>query len=103
PALSRRPLPITIGSVETSARSGSPKLTPLPDAPEDARDLIFTPGPEEARLPVRRVQPQPIPTADLIAQLSKPPPAPEAPAEPVFDIIDEAEREAGIAKVMREI
>ena len=103
PALSRRPLPVTIGSVETSARSSSPKLTPLPDAPEDARDLIFTPGPEEARLPVRRVQPQPIPTADLIAQLSKPPPAPEAPAEPVFDIIDEAEREAGIATVMREI
>ena len=46
PALSRRPLPITIGAVETSARSTSPKLTPLPDAPEDARDLIFAPGPE---------------------------------------------------------
>jgi hypothetical protein len=104
PAMSRRPLPITIGSVETSARSGSPKLTPLPDAPEDARDLIFTPGPEEARLPVRKPPPPaPIPTADLIAQLSRPPPAPEPPAEPVFDIIDEAEREAGIAKVMREI
>src|SRR6478752_4671866 len=42
PALSRRPLPIIIGTVETSARSTSPKLTPLPDAPEDARDLIFT-------------------------------------------------------------
>ncbi|MET0575337.1 MAG: ATP-binding protein [Mesorhizobium sp.] len=104
PALSRRPLPITIGPVETSARSTSPKLTPLPDAPEDARDLIFTPGPDEARLPVRRTPPpQPIPTADLLAQLAKPKLAPAPPAEPVFAIIDEAERNAGIDAVMREI
>ncbi len=103
PALSRRPLPVTIGAVETSARSVSPKLMPLPEAPEDARDLIFTPGPEEARPPVRRVSPQPIPTADLIAQLSRPQPAPEAPAQPSFAIIDEAERDAGIEAVMREI
>jgi hypothetical protein len=103
PALSRRPLPITIGPVETSARSTSPKLTPLPDAPEDARDLIFTPGPDEARLPVRRTPPpQPIPT-DLLAQLAKPKLAPAPPAEPVFAIIDEAERNAGIDAVMREI
>jgi hypothetical protein len=103
PALSRRPLPITIGSVETSARSMSPKLTPLPNAPEDARDLIFTPGHDETRLTVRRTPPQPMPTADLIAQLSRPKPAPEAPTEPVFAIIDEAEREAGIGTVLREI
>jgi hypothetical protein len=103
PALSRRPLPITIGSVETAARSTSPKLTPLPEATEDARDLIFTPGPEEARTPVRRPAPRPIPTEDLLAQLSRPKPAPEPPAEPVFAIIDEAEREAGIDAVMREI
>lgn len=103
PALSRRPLPVTIGAVETAARSTSPKLTPLPDAPQDARDLIFTPGPEEARSPVRRAPPAPVPTADLIAQLSRPAPAPEPPAEPVFAVIDEAERSAGIDQVMREI
>ena len=103
PALSRRPLPVTIGAVETAARSTSPKLTPLPDAPQDARDLIFTPGPEEARSPARRAPPPPIPTADLIAQLSRPAPAPEPPAEPVFAVIDEAERSAGIDQVMREI
>lgn len=103
PALSRRPLPVTIGAVETAARSTSPKLTPLPDTPQDARDLIFTPGPEEARAPVRRAPPPPIPTADLIAQLSRPAPAPEPPSEPVFAIIDEAERSAGIDQVMREI
>src|ERR1700742_864762 len=62
PALSRRPLPIVIGAVETSARSTSPKLTPLPDAPADAHDLIFTPSPEEMRQPVRRPSPPPVPT-----------------------------------------
>jgi hypothetical protein len=103
PALSRRPLPITIGAVETSARSSSPKLMPLPEATEDARDLIFTPSPDEARPIVRKPPPAPIPTADLLAQLSRPKPAPEQPAERVFAIIDEAEREAGIDTVLREI
>ena len=103
PALSRRPLAVTIGSVETSARSASPKLMPLPDAPEDARDLIFTPGPEEASPVVRRPPPKPVPTADLLAQLSRPRPAPEPQAEPVFAVVDEAERDAGIDAVLREI
>lgn len=104
PALSRRPLSITIGPVETSARSGSPKLMPLPEASEDARDLIFTPGPEEANPVLRRPPPpRPIPTADLLAQLSAPRPVVEPPTEPMFAIIDEAEREAGIDAVLREI
>ena len=51
PAISRRPLPVTIGPVETSARSTSPKLTPLPEAPADAADLIFTMDPEELAPP----------------------------------------------------
>ena len=105
PALSRRPMAIKIGPVETAARSTSPKLMPLPEAqPEDARELIFTPGPDEASQIARRpLPPKPIPTADIIAQLSKPAFVPEPPAEPVFAIIDEAEREAGIETVLREI
>ena len=103
PALSRRPLPITIGSVETSARSSSPKLTPLPEAPVDARELIFTPAADEAPILVRRTPPKPIPTADLLTQLTRARPAAEPPAEPVFAIIDEAERENGIDAVLREI
>src|SRR5215475_1922720 len=35
PALSRRPIEIRIGAVETGARSTSPKLMPLPNAPQD--------------------------------------------------------------------
>lgn len=104
PALARRPLPVAIGPVETLPRSTSPKLTPLPETPEDARELIFTPDPEERRLPPRRpAPPPPTPTADILAQLSRPRPAPEAPAEPVFAVIDEAEREAGIERVLVEI
>ncbi|MDT8267206.1 ATP-binding protein, partial [Roseomonas sp. DSM 102946] len=41
PALSRRPLPIRIGVVETQTRSAGPKLTPLPNAPEEVRELIL--------------------------------------------------------------
>ncbi len=51
PALSRRPLPIRIGAVETAGRGGSPKLTPLPPAPEDARDLLFKAGEAESSAP----------------------------------------------------
>jgi DNA helicase HerA-like ATPase len=104
PALSRRPLPITIGRVETSARSTSPKLMPLPEAQDDARELIFTPGPGEQKLVVRRpTPPAPIPTADIIAQLSAPKPKPEPPAEPLFPDFVESERNAAIDDVMREI
>jgi uncharacterized protein len=105
PALSRRPVPIKVGSVETSARSASPKLMPLPDAPDDARELIFTPAPEEIRPVVRRapVAPPPPSTAEILAQLTKAKPEPEAPVEPLFPGIVEAERESLLDKVMREI
>ncbi|KXF76728.1 ATP-binding protein [Paramesorhizobium deserti] len=105
PALSRRPLSIKIGPVETSARSSSPKLMPLPDTPEDARELIFTPAPEEIRPVVKRapVAPPSRPTAEILAQLTKAKPEPEAPSEPLFPGIADAERENLIDKVMREI
>lgn len=67
PALSRRPLPIRIGVVETQTRSAGPKLTPLPNAPEEVRELILTPPPEPVR-PARRAPPPPAP--DILAQLA---------------------------------
>jgi uncharacterized protein len=82
PALSRRPMPVTIGKVETSARSGSPKLMPLPQAqPEvDMEDLIFTPTEEELTRPVtRRAAPQPRPATDILAELARAEPAAAAP------------------------
>ncbi|MEZ5780338.1 MAG: ATP-binding protein [Rhizobiaceae bacterium] len=105
PALSRRPLPLIIGAVETAARSTSPKLTPLPEASADSRDLIFTPGPDEA-LPVARrtaAPPPPAPIADILEQLTRARPVAEKPEQPSFAVIDEAERAAGVAMVLREI
>lgn len=103
PALSRRPLPVVIGEVETQAQSSNPKLEPLPEAPADAAALIFTASPEEVARPVRRA-PKPVvtPTADLIEQLSRPrePVAQEADAAPAMD---EAEREARIDRVMHDV
>jgi uncharacterized protein len=72
PALSRKPLKVEIGKVETSARSSSPKLMPLPEANVDAADLILTPDPQELTRPIPRyVQPAPRPSTDILAELSK--------------------------------
>jgi len=103
PALSRRPVAITIGAVETSARSTSPKLLPLPEASADAGDLIFTPAPDEVPPTARRAAPKPVPTADILTQLSRAT-LEVAPADaPVPAAVDAAEREAGIAAVLEEI
>lgn len=109
PALSRRPLPIVIGNVETSARSSSPKLMPLPDAPQDVEDLIFTPDPEEFTRPiVRRAPPAPRPTTDILAELSRSTPvasdeaAVAAPRASAPEISAE-EREDRLVAVLQEI
>lgn len=109
PALSRRPLPIRIGAVETSTRSGTFKLMPLPEQPkEEARDLIFKAGEDElaARpvMPRRAPPPPPAPsTNDLLAQLARtrPAAAPEAPPEETEQ--SKADREAALDAILREI
>jgi DNA helicase HerA-like ATPase len=105
PAVSRRPLPIVIGPVETSARSTSPKLTPLPEAPVDAADLIFTMDPDEiARPVVRRPAPPPPPsTNELLAQVARARAEREPEPTSLFPEIDEAEREETIKSVMIEL
>ncbi|MDR3514381.1 MAG: DUF87 domain-containing protein [Azospirillaceae bacterium] len=84
PALSKRPAPIRIGAVETAARSGSPKLTPLPETPPtDARDLIMSAAgePDVAPPPRRRPAVAPGAAVDLMAQISRArPPVPSGPA-----------------------
>jgi len=110
PALSRRPLPIRIGEVETAARSGSFKLMPLPEQPkEDARDLIFKAGEDEvAARPVmpRRAPPPPLApsTNDLLAQLARTraAAAPEPQSEEVTEET-KAERETALDAILREI
>ncbi|WP_127090524.1 ATP-binding protein [Aquabacter cavernae] len=107
PALSRRPLPVRIGTVETGARSTSPRLVPLPEpaAAEDAHDLIFTPGAEEARpfVPRRPVAPAVPSTSDVMAQLARStPPAPPPAAEPAPTLSPEM-RQAAIDAALRDI
>ena len=104
PALSRRPSPSVSGAVETSARATRPRLTPLPEAPQDARELIFTPAPEELRQPVRRPPPPaPTPTADILTQLSRARAERLPEPQSLFPEIDAAERDALINGVMREL
>jgi DNA helicase HerA-like ATPase len=84
PALSRRPLQVTIGPVETGARSSSPKLMPLPDKPQDVEDLILTPAPEDfARSPApRRQMPPPRATTDIMDDLAQAASQQQADPEP---------------------
>jgi DNA helicase HerA-like ATPase len=104
PALSRRPVPVVIGAVETQARSANPRLEPLPEAPVDVEALIFTQSPEELAQPVRRPpKPAVTPTTDILAQLSRvreTAPEPAATDEPE---IDAAERDALLDGIMREV
>ncbi|MFD1695011.1 ATP-binding protein [Roseibium aestuarii] len=107
PAMSRRPLPVKIGPVETMGRGGSPKLMPLPEQPkEDAKDLIFTPAPGEA-VPMRQrhVEPQ-VSTEDVLSRLSSARHAAEAEVpqpENLFDVSDREDRiEAIIAEILED-
>ncbi|WP_207455464.1 ATP-binding protein [Azospirillum sp. SYSU D00513] len=117
PAISRRPLPLRIGHVQTSGRAGSPKLMPLPETPvEDARELIFTPGEEEpARFPTRR--PSTSASTELLMQLARSRPAmaertpdpeeatPDGPSEEEREAARQAaaERAAQYDEVVREV
>jgi len=72
PALSRRPLSVKIGAVETAARSTSPKLIPLPQPQADVDSLIFV-----AEKPALRAPPRPAPTppvkstAQILAEVAE--------------------------------
>ncbi|GGC86793.1 ATP-binding protein [Chelatococcus reniformis] len=105
PALARRPLPVRIGPVETAPRSTSPRLMPLPQpaAAEETRDLIFTPGADEARPPAPRRAPAVTSTADVLTQLARSvPPALPPAAEPLPSLSPE-QRQAAIDAALREI
>jgi hypothetical protein len=77
PAVSRRPLPVRIGSVETGTRGAGPKLVAPPAAPsEAAREMIL----KAAAAPEPRLPPAPrraaTPAPDIAAQLAAARPAP---------------------------
>ncbi|MGI4747726.1 MAG: helicase HerA domain-containing protein [Janthinobacterium lividum] len=70
PALSRRPITVRIGAVETESRSAGPSLLPLAPAAseQDMRELILTPLPAAGATRARRLPAAPPP--DILAQLS---------------------------------
>ena len=104
PAVSKRPLPIRIGSVQTSSRSGSPTLVPLPEPKSDARELIFTRGEDEPIefVPRPNARPRPTPPVDVLVQLAnyRPTPRPEMSDEPAMP---PEERDAAMAEILSEI
>jgi hypothetical protein len=84
PAVSRRPLTVRIGAVETQPRGGSPKLVPLPDAaPMDLATLLHA-EPEAPTLPMTfDPRPRRVPAEELLADLAAPAaPVTAAPALP---------------------
>jgi hypothetical protein len=67
PAVSRRPVKIKIGPVDTSARSGSPVLVPLPQAPAGDMKQFLLAGFEDE--PVRAfVAPAPAPRVEAVLE-----------------------------------
>jgi len=99
PAVSRRPVTVRIGAVETEARSGSPKLTPLPAAgPVDLAELLHQPVVDAPELPMAfDPRPRRVPADEIMADVARPAPPPAVPDK------TEAEAEAIVADVLRAI
>jgi hypothetical protein len=106
PAVSRRPVTVRIGAVETASRSGGPRLVPPPDAGaiEQAREMIRNVPPAEALPPPPRRAPR-APPPDIQAQLAQFQPAlrAAAPEPPPPTPEEAAAREARLSAVLRRI
>ena len=104
PALSKRPLPLTVGPTLTDSRSGSPGLLPLPEAAPDARSLILTATPSEiAARPTAAPRPKPRPAGqDVLVQLAnyRAPVRDDCPEE---SLVTPQEREAAMAATLAEV
>ncbi|GGC61703.1 ATP-binding protein [Siccirubricoccus deserti] len=102
PALSRRPLAVRVGAVETESRGAGPSLTPLPEVPlADARAVILAAPPPEAPRPPRRIPAAPPP--DILAQLAAARPAAPAEAPPPLDPEALAAHQRRLEAVMRAV
>ncbi|MDB5702035.1 MAG: ATP-binding protein [Sphingomonadales bacterium] len=69
PAISRRPVAIRIGPVATSARSGSPILSPLPQAPAGDMKQFLLSGFDEEPPRSLPAPPPPLPVDDVLEQI----------------------------------
>ena len=97
PAITRRPISVRIGSVQTAAASASPKLMALPEAPAaDLQWLLFAADSDE---PPSDPPPRPTPMDELIERIGEPAPAPV----PAMPMLEEAEQEAVVAAVLADM
>ena len=107
PALTRRPVTVRIGTVETAAQAGAPGLVPLPGQPSaEARDMILS-APENDAVWGRRERPAPAPapSTDTLLEViaarhpveDSAAPAPDAPP------LDPAERTAMVRRIASEV
>ncbi|MEP1931383.1 MAG: ATP-binding protein [Roseibium sp.] len=104
PSVSRRPIPVKIGPVETAGRGGGPKLMPLPEQPkEEAKDLIFTPAPGEVSAVRSRFAEPAVSTGDVLDQLSSAETAAESEVPVVESLFEHGDREEKIAEILTEI
>ncbi|KTT74273.1 ATP-binding protein [Sphingomonas endophytica] len=103
PAVSRRPITVKIGTVETQARSGSPKLVPLPQADSVDLQSLLDVTPEAAPTLPMTFDPRPrrVPAEELLSDIETPA-APSVPAPSLPDR-NEEEVEAVYAEVLRAI
>lgn len=103
PAISRRPLSVSVGAVETADRGGAPKLLPLPEAPEsdELQSLIFAPS-DSSPPPAPRPRPAPSQSAgEILARIDRAPPPPFVAAPPP-EMSDE-QREAAIDEIVAQL
>jgi len=72
PALSRKPLPIQVGSVETQARGSTPKLSARPEvSAEEAREIVLAAIPPTLRQVERRPVEPVAPTESVLEEISE--------------------------------
>jgi hypothetical protein len=82
PAITRRPIAIRIGEVETAARGAGPKLTPLPQiSAADMMQALLEPA-DEALPPPLVTAPPPPPAEDVIDAIERADARPEAEEAP---------------------
>ncbi|MFL6756562.1 MAG: helicase HerA domain-containing protein [Sphingomicrobium sp.] len=76
PAISRRPIAVGIGAVETMARSISPKLTPLNVPADNLHELLFAPGEnDQPVIPALSRDPPSLPSEALLQSMAAAMPA----------------------------
>jgi hypothetical protein len=102
PAISRRPLAVNIGAVETADRGAAPKLVPLPQTPEsdDLQSLLFALADQSA--PAPRPRPAHAPDArEILARIDESPPPTFVAAPPPE--MSEEERERAIDEIIAQM